>query len=211
MPDTDDQTTDQQTTPESDAQRDAGAATGASPRDAAATTTTDSDDDPVKLRALVEKLRPHEREAARLKRELDAANAKLKAAEDAQKSDLDKAVEERDALKAEKAAFTQRLRTQNLRHATADAAREAGFADPADVHRFLELDDLEFDDDDQPVGIAERVKELAKAKPYLLAPRQNVTNGPPATPKSDRPAGTLTADEDRQAKSLFAIHSARSF
>ena len=215
MPDTDDTSKTGQTADDTDDQRDAGTSqTSGNQRDADDGADHDSDEStlPEGVRRTLANLRQFERESKRLQRELTAANAKLKERDDADKSESEKLREERDALKAERAEWQRQRRDLNLRHETENAARDAGFADPADVYRFLDVASVDFDDDDRPAGIKDAVKELAKAKPYLLAKAQNgAANGPPPTPKSDRAANTLTPDEDKQAKSLFATHTMRSF
>lgn len=150
------------------------------------------------------------RDAKAKERRIAELEAKIKEREDAEKSDIEKAVARAEAAEKRATDLEARNRQIAVRHATADAARDAGFADPADVYRFLDLDDLEYDAEDQPVGIADRVKDLAKAKPYLLAPK-NTTSAPPPTPKSDRPSGQPTAEEVLAKQREFASHTVRNF
>lgn len=151
----------------------------------------------------------HARDAKAKERRIAELEAADKARADAEKSDLQKAQEERDALKAEKADFQTRIRKQAVSHAAEIAARDAGFADPADVTRFLDLESIEFDDQDRPQGVAEAVKKLATEKPYLV--KANGNGGPPATPRSDRPTGAMTADEKANADHVFASHTRSRF
>jgi hypothetical protein len=42
------------------------------------------------------------------------------------------------------------------------------FLDPSDAWRLLDLSALDFDENGEPLGIAEKLQALAKEKPYLL-------------------------------------------
>jgi hypothetical protein len=215
MPDTDDATAGAQrnagpdSSPDDSARNAAASPAGDSSRDAspqrnaadvATTPTTATDDEPLRgpgLRALEET----KSEKRRLERELADVRKKLQAKEDAEKTDLEKLTEERDALRAEKAELETRTRRLAVRHQAELAARELNFWDASDVERYIPLDGVEFDDAGEPKGIADAVKQLAKDRPHLV--KAVAANGPPATPKSDRLAGQVSPDEERAARERY--------
>lgn len=77
------------------------------------------------------------------------------------------------------------VRRNTIRAVIEAEARKANFAEPADAHLFLDLDGIETDDSGKPKGVDVLVKELAKAKSYLLQ-TQSVQHGNGKLPK---PAG----------------------
>jgi hypothetical protein len=60
---------------------------------------------------------------------------------------------------------------QELRidHAVAIQAQKLGFADPDDAKRFLDLAELEFDENGIPTNVADLLGNVLKNKPYLKA------------------------------------------
>lgn len=97
-----------------------------------------------------------------------------KVREDARLSALSEAERQIEEAKAEgrraaEADFTQRL----LKTGAAAHAATLGFADPGDVARFIDWEEVATEAD-----VKKQVAELAKSKPYLLTPRQSLPQGP---------------------------------
>ena len=98
-------------------------------------------------------------------KELKAELAKLSKAQEKARleslSETERAIEE-----AKKAGFEEAMnsvKAEMTRSKVTAAAAAAGFADPADASGFLNVEDLQTDED-----VAKAVADLAKAKPYLL-------------------------------------------
>lgn len=116
----------------------------------------------------VEKLR---KEAAKYRTEAKAnadAAKRLAEIEEANKSEIEKAVEA-----ARKEGATEALKVANSRLVSAEAralAAEAQFQDPGDAVRLLDLSDVTVADDGtvDTEGIKTALAELAKTKPYLI-------------------------------------------
>lgn len=111
--------------------------------------------------AYVKKLR--DEAAARRVRERELEE-KLKTLEAKDLSEKERAEKERDDAKAAATAATERAKQALLKAEVLHEAR-----DTADPETVLELvkGKVQFDDDGNPVGVAEAVKELLEAKPFL--------------------------------------------
>lgn len=115
--------------------------------------------------------------ADRLKRERDkyadyndlrkAADelAKLREAELSETEKLQKKLAEAEA-KAQQAELNARSRSFSA--AVIAAAARLNFNDPSDAVALLKIDAFEFDENGQPVGVDEKVKELAAERKYLI-------------------------------------------
>ncbi|MGW2260280.1 hypothetical protein ACWCXE_21060 [Streptomyces sp. NPDC001780] len=138
------------------------------------------------------------------KRALDSMKTKWRTERDrrrdleqrlAQKDDTD------DSTAVRRQAETEALAKANARIVRAEvkAAAAGKLADPADAHRFLDLDQLEVDADGNvdPDEIAEAIDNLIKSKPYLAAAtakRFQGTGDGGAARKAPRPKQLSRAD-----------------
>lgn len=143
------------------------------------------------------------RENAKWRRQVRELEAKIKAFEDAQLSEQERTVKERDELAARLASAEADLRNTRIQQAiVAEAARQQ-IVDPEAASMFLR-DRLELDDQGYPVGVAEAVTELLKDRPYLSGSgRTPVPTAPAANPPgSKEPADgrvfTVEQLEDRE-------------
>lgn len=166
-------------------------------------------DDPVKPDdEWKDKARKHERDAKKARERAEAAEAKLKEQEDANKTEQEKAVEkarEEGRSEAAKAAEVNRRKDQLEVAATrlaatgvpigeGDKAKTVKFADPEDalVHleRAIAKDEVDspFDEDGKvkPVALQEALVELLTRKPHLQG---TTADAPPAPPPGDPDAG----------------------
>lgn len=153
------------------------------------------------------------REKKRLEREVQELRAKEQQRADAEKTDLEKAVARAEAAEKTTEALRNQLQQEAIRNAVEIAARDLGFQKPALVHKLIDVSGVEFDEETgRPKDVEDLVKQLAKEEPYLVAAKTNgATGGPPATPKSDRPTGVFSPDEDRAHLAAQAAHEKRSF
>jgi len=140
---------------------------------------------------------------------LKAAAAKLKALEDADKTDLQKLTDRLGIIEAERAAEAKQsqeqlatLQAQNavleqqrvdmlLRTTVVAEATRQGFYDPDDAYGLLDLSRLTVKDG-KVDGIKEVLQELAKAKPYLLQEKPRL--GPTYPGRSARSVGETDAE-----------------
>lgn len=132
--------------------------------DDAATGTTATDDG---LTDAGREAIKREREAAKAaKAEARELAARIKALEEKDLPEAERTAKERDDLKSTNERLTAELRQERLTNAVITAAARLGFADPADAVRLI---DVEYDDDDRPRDVDNKLAALLKAKPYLAS------------------------------------------
>jgi len=112
--------------------------------------------------------------------ELEKAQAEK---EKASLTDLQKIQVDFAAFKAEAEARDAVARVEKIRHAVIEAARAAGFADPLDAFRLLDLSDVKVEGDAGAVsGFEAGLKKLTEDKPYLLGAPSGPPRGALGTP-----------------------------
>jgi hypothetical protein len=143
-------------------------------------------------------------EAAARRKELRETQAKLKEFEEAQLSEQEKLTKRATEAEQRATQLEQRAQDALLRATVTAEAAKAGITD-TDAARLLlpSVGQVEYDQDSgEPVNVADLVKQLVDAKPYLVAqddgpaprdPRTQRTT--PATPK--RSAGKFTEAQVR--------------
>ena len=127
-------------------------------------------------------------EAADRRKKLDAFEQAEQARKEAEMSEVEKALKR--ATDAEAALQAERGARQaaTLKHAVAVAAIAAGFHNPDDAWAFLPQGAVTLGDDEQAQGVEDALKELARAKPYLV--------------KAAQPAPPPGADPDASKRGL---------
>lgn len=85
------------------------------------------------------------------------------------KSEAEKLAMKASEAGAKVAVLEVKVRAKALKAEVVSLSGKLGIID-SDVALAL-LGPIDFDDDDEPVGVEERLKELVKAKPFLKAPR----------------------------------------
>jgi len=128
--------------------------------------------------------------------DLKAAAAKLQELEDAQKSELDKTNEQLALLQATNAELLQKQQDLVLRNAITSEAGKLDFADPQDAWQLLDLSAVSINDDGEAEGVANALKTLVEAKPYLV--RQQQRTGMSATALQRGGATTEETDEQKR-------------
>lgn len=114
--------------------------------------------DPERAKALIEKLRPFEKEARRLEKELKA----IKDAELSETERLKQTLEEREN---ELAQYRTEIRTNRAREAAVQAAANA--INPEAIWRMVRSD-VTYDDDGNPENLAELVSAVKADMPELF-------------------------------------------
>jgi len=107
------------------------------------------------------------KEAAKYRRELRAAEAKLREHEQAKLSETERLQQRVKELEGEVEQARKKAQTAALRSHVSQAAGRLGFQNPTVAYRLLDLDKLEFDDDDEPKNLDALLRELLRSEPYL--------------------------------------------
>lgn len=130
----------------------------------------DSDDTFDKERALatIRKLREAERLGKLAAKERDEAKAKLQEQEDAKLGEQERATKRAEEAERKAAAAEERVKVLGLRSQVERAARKLNIVDEDAAYRLLDLSSVEYNGD-EPTNVEALLKELVKAKPYLVA------------------------------------------
>lgn len=109
-----------------------------------------------------------ERKARRdAEKNLKTLQDQLKAREDADKTDLQKAQDAATASETAASDWKSRYEGLVVRNQVIEAAAAARAIDPATIYALIR-DNITLDDDGQPQGIDKAIKDLAKNKPFLF-------------------------------------------
>jgi ATP-dependent Clp protease ATP-binding subunit ClpA len=137
------------------------------------------------LKAEVESMRKAlaaaNREAADRRKKLDAYEQAEAARKEAEMSEVEKAVKRANDLQAQLDAERQARRDGALRSAVTVAAIGAGFHNPDDAWAFLPAGAVSLDEGEKAQGVEDALKELVKARPYLIKGQATPTT-PSGTP-----------------------------
>ena len=115
--------------------------------------------------ALTSERRKAKTSSKALKEYTDAEAAQKKA----EMTDLEKARAEYSELKTTHSKLEVQLADERLKTAVTTQAGKLDFADPEDAYTLLDLEQVEKGDDGSFKNIEALLKELAKAKPYLIS------------------------------------------
>jgi F0F1-type ATP synthase membrane subunit b/b' len=105
---------------------------------------------------------------AKLQKQVQELSQKVKGFEDQNRSTEEKLTQERDELKSQVATLTKELSDLRLTQAVSNVARSLRFRDPDDAFRYLDQDDLKFDDQGHPTNVDALLKEVVEKKKYLV-------------------------------------------
>ncbi len=100
--------------------------------------------------------------------QLKTAAQKLKEIEDSQKSESEKLQEHLAELERQNKALQEARKQDAIRMAVIAEAQRAGWRDPNDAIRLLDADGIEITDQGEVKGVSDKLKAIAKEKPYLL-------------------------------------------
>jgi hypothetical protein len=122
-----------------------------------------------------------------------------------------KALEDKDLPEAERtskalaeaerrnADLETRLAQMTVRTAVVAAAQRAGFADPEDAYRLIDMASVEFDAEGNPKGVDNILAGLLRTKPYLAASHIRTTGSADAGTGGPASGGTDMNQLIRQA------------
>jgi len=122
------------------------------------------------------------REAADRRKKLDAYEQAEAARKEAEMSEVEKAVKRANDLQAQLEAERQARRDGALKAAVTVAATRAGFHNAEDAWAFLPAGAVSLDEGDHAVGVDDALKELVKARPYLVKQAGPAPATPSGTP-----------------------------
>jgi hypothetical protein len=103
---------------------------------------------------------------------------RIKAFEDKDKSESEKAVERIAELERENTELRARQRADSLRDAATAAARKVGFWDPDLAYALIDPAAVEFTEDGRPKNIEHLVGAIAREKPRLVNASPDFGGGP---------------------------------
>lgn len=150
------------------------------------------------IRKLREEIKGHKTTIATLKPQAEKA-AQL---EREQMSESDKLKAERDEAKEQVAKVHLRVRQNLLESETRRLATKLGFIDDDVAVAMIASHQIEFDEDDRPIGVEGVLKSIAKDKPKLIevaddrSPRVRVPGSPKPTTS---PSGEEVQEEIRKS------------
>lgn len=152
-----------------------------------------------KSKALHEEAAKWRNDFRKTQKELAAAQQRLKEIDLQGKSELEKTVAERDEIKQKYDALLLENQQLKLRSAFDKLAVKANFIDFDDAFAIIVgSKKVQFDEDGNPEGIDELVKNAIKTKPYLVKSEEN-SNGS-KLPKTEPANGSKGKDQlDREA------------
>lgn len=150
--------------------------------------TTDAGQQPETFdRAYVENLR---REAAGYRKRATDAEAKVKASEDAQLSELELAKKQAQESAEQAKAAADELKSERLRGTIERTATKLGFADADVAEALLKRDAITYGEDGQPANIEQLLAAILTEKPYLKRAVQSGATTNAATRNQGEPERT---------------------
>ncbi len=155
-------------------------------QDGAGTETERGDDfDKDRALATIRKLREQEKALKAQAKEAEDLKRRLQEIEDKDKSETERQAARAQEAVAKLTAAEQRAADLALQMSVERAARKLGFIDEDDAYRLLDRRAVETDDDGEPTNVEALLKDLAKAKPHLIA----------AADDGQKPAGNAAATQ----------------
>lgn len=118
-----------------------------------------------------------EKRAKDIERELKALKAAKAKDEDAELGELERTAKERDKWQADFAALEGSLKRERMTSHAISAATKLGAIEPSAVAGLISLDDIEWDDERNPVNAEELVANVKKAYPRLFSKAPGNGNG----------------------------------
>jgi hypothetical protein len=146
----------------------------------------------------IETLREQEKQAKRLQRELEQAQARLKAIDEEKLSETERLTRQKAELEAALQAERTRSRDMAVRAAIEREAHKQGAVDADVIAALVDRGEIEITDEGQVKGAEKAVRHLLEDKPYLKqsAPYSGAI---PNTPRPQgRPSNDTKAEEDYQ-------------
>jgi hypothetical protein len=174
------------------------------------------DDDFDKDRALatIRKLRENEKATKAQLKELDDLRAKVKAAEDKDKTEAERLAGANKETADKLTAAEQRAQDLAIRLSVERAARKLGFIDEDDAYRLIDRKAVELDDDGEPTNVDALLTALAKSKPHLVKADGDEKKPPAAqkgTPTTPKPNGKAPTRDELIAEKKKKLEQSGSY
>ncbi|MFN2465391.1 MAG: hypothetical protein ABR598_03895 [Candidatus Dormibacteria bacterium] len=128
------------------------------------------------------------RRANRLEAENRKMAQRLKEIDDLKLTETERLTKEKADLERQKEEFERERVQTRVRNAIESGARKADFADPEDAHRFIDLEDVEYDKEGQPKNIKKLLDELLEKRPYLAGAAAGGGTSHPGTRQTSQSA-----------------------
>lgn len=119
------------------------------------------------------------REAAEYRKKLRDLEQTVKQHEEAKLSESERLQKRLAELEREQANYQRERQERTLKYETMLAASRLGIVDPDAAYRLLDVASIEFAEDGTPKNLEAVLKELVKAKPYLVV---QPNSGSPTNP-----------------------------
>lgn len=139
------------------------------------------------------------RQEARDKKAADEAEAKRLTEQQEFQKLAEKEKARADTLEQAQAQEQQRRRALALDYEGQLVGSKLGLANPKVALRLLDLDQVEYGEDDKPTNLEALLDKLAETEPYLKAEGDGKGGGVPPTPRGNRETASK-ADQVAQAK-----------
>lgn len=143
--------------------------------------------DAARAQATIDTLRAEVKAGKATQKQLDDANARLKAIDDAAKTEGEKLAAKATEAEQKLTAATAQLAEERLGRIVERTATKLGFHDPDDAFALLNRSAVELDADGAPTNVEALLTALAKQKPHLVkaegTPAPAAARGTPVTPK----------------------------
>lgn len=130
----------------------------------------------------LEEARKLRREAANLRKRLQAYEEAEKQAQEAKLSEIEKLQKQHADMQARHETQSRAAQERIIRYEIKLAAHSAHVIDPDAVVKLLDWSELEFDDDGLPTNVDKLVARLLESKPYLVGNSQNSQAASTAAP-----------------------------
>jgi hypothetical protein len=136
--------------------------------------------------------------------QLTELQKQLRSFEDKDKTELDKAVRDRDEFKAALEKANDIIKQQAIKLAFFESGASAQFKNPATALKLLDLGDVKIEDDGtvDKEAVKKKADSLLKAEPYLSQDGSDSGSGNSGNQSSGRPANGRKSDEGLKLEEL---------
>lgn len=131
-------------------------------------------------------------ESAQRRKRLEELEAEENKRKDAEKTELQKALDKAAELEAQLAKQTETVKQTTIQHAVEITAAKLGFTDPGDALSLLDHSAIKIGDNGKVDGVEDALKDLLKRKPYLAKTGAQQ----PETDSQKRPSGSSKTADD---------------
>lgn len=125
--------------------------------------------------ATISKLREFEKQAKAQEKELASLRLRVKAEEDAKLSETEKREKQLQDLQVQAETWKRERRELLAKSAVISQSQKLGIVDPDAAYTLL-ANSLQYDENGAPSNVETALKDLIKAKPYLLGAGVSATN-----------------------------------